>query len=441
MLASGGGIAEVHQHGPEQFDVLIDHGTVQEPLAQGYARGCREALVFITLPWQMFFPASCPAQAKDFLYRFHQDEQWKRLTKKQDTTLSVVGHATIRPEGPGLACLAELLVELVRKLQAIHQKQLATLDVDATIIAAHKQTALKAYEGTVGYQPQLAYWAEQGVFVVDQFRDGNVNAEYKIKEFFERAFAVLPGSVTRRRLRGDSALYNEDALTWCDDFGIEFAVSADMTQPLRHSCRAIPEHAWHTYTTVRGTRVEDLTEERQWAEVVDFIPGWQRNRSKHGQAFRYLAIRVCPRQRGLFLADQEQWRTFAVVTNMDWDGERLLRWQREKQGTVEHGHDILKNELAAGTIPCGIFGSNAAWFRLNVIVHALDTFLKVTTLPKELATAKPKRLRFLFYTIAGLVVRHARSIVLQLEANLPSSHWIANARHALLELAPRLAMT
>lgn len=40
---------------------------------------------------------------------------------------------------------------------------------------------------------------------------------------------------------------------------------------------------------------------------------------------------------------------------------------REKAGTVEMVHDVLKNELAAGVLPCGRFGANAAWLRLAVI--------------------------------------------------------------------------
>ena len=85
-----------------------------------------------------------------------------------------------------------------------------------------KREALKAYEGTVGYQPQMAWWAEQSLWVGDQFRDGNVPAEFEARAFLIRVFSALPGSVRQRRLRADSALYNEDALTWADDEDIEW---------------------------------------------------------------------------------------------------------------------------------------------------------------------------------------------------------------------------
>jgi hypothetical protein len=47
----------------------------------------------------------------------------------------------------------------------------------------------------------------------------------------------------------------------------------------------------------------------------------------------------------------------------------LLRWHREKAGTIQAAHDVLKNELAGGVMPCGKFGSNAAWFRFTVLTY------------------------------------------------------------------------
>ncbi len=56
-------------------------------------------------------------------------------------------------------------------------------------------------------------------------------------------------------------------------------------------------------------------------------------------------------------------------------------WHREKAGTLEHTHHILKNELAAGTLPSRKFGANAAWFRLNALTYNLLTALKRITTP------------------------------------------------------------
>jgi len=116
------------------------------------------------------FPLSSPTQAKDFLYRFHQGADGHPLTEAEDTALSVRGTATIRPEGPGLTALAAGVDRLVAAVQQTRPGSTATLDVDARIVEAHKVEALKAYEGTAGYQPQMAYWEEAGVWVLILFR-------------------------------------------------------------------------------------------------------------------------------------------------------------------------------------------------------------------------------------------------------------------------------
>jgi hypothetical protein len=97
---------------------------------------------------------------------------------------------------------------------------------------------------------------------------------------------------------------------------------------------------------------------------------------------RYLALRVRPRQGELF-ADGSTVKHFAIVTNREGDGLTLIRWHREKAGTVEHTHHVLKNELAAAALPSGKFGPNAAWFRLNVLTDNLLSALKRLALPGD----------------------------------------------------------
>lgn len=107
------------------------------------------------------FELSSPTQLKEFLYRFHQDTEGAPLSSAHDAALSQAGKAQIRPEGPGLRRLSQLLAAVVERLQKLQPQRRATLDVDATIVEADKRNALLAYEGTRGYQPQMAWWAEQ----------------------------------------------------------------------------------------------------------------------------------------------------------------------------------------------------------------------------------------------------------------------------------------
>jgi hypothetical protein len=86
-----------------------------------------------------------------------------------------------------------------------------------------------------------------------------------------------------------------------------------------------------------------------------------------------------------------------------------------KAGTIEGAHEVLKNELAAGVMPCGRFGANAAWLRLAVLTYNLLSALKRLALPPELLAARPKRLRFLIFNTAGRIIHHARSVICRLK--------------------------
>ncbi len=134
-----------------------------------------------------------------------------------------------------------------------------------------------------------------------------------------------------------------------------------------------------------------------------------------------MAIRIRPRQEEFF-ADGSREKHFAVLSNIwEWTPERLIQWHREKAGMIEAVHDVLKNELAGGVMPSKYFGANAvgwnaAWLRLAAIAHNVLTALKRIELPAELLRARPKRLRFLIFNTAGLLVQHARKMRRRLAA-------------------------
>lgn len=175
---------------------------------------------------------------------------------------------------------------------------------------------------------------------------------------------------------------------------------------------ALPETAWTPYKAPG----EELDAERDWAEVP-FVPS-EPSEHKDRKPLRYVGIRIRPRQGTLF-ADGSEVKYFAVVTNrLDLDGAKLLQWHREKAGTIEQVHDIVKNELGGGVLPSKYFGANAAWFRIALIAHNVIVALKRIALPPELLTARPKRLRFQIFMQAGRLVSHARKLMLRLRLGL-----------------------
>jgi hypothetical protein len=291
------------------------------------------------------------------------------------------------------------------------------VDLDSTLIESWKKEAKPTYEGGCGYQPMLALWAKMNVVVADEFRDGNVPAIQEPLRVARRDLEALPETVQGRYFRGDSACDEESLLTWLRNEQREggpagligFAVSARMNPVLREEILATPEDRWQPYS-------EDSQVVKQCAQV-DYFPE-ETVENRYREPLRTVAIRIRKKQGELF-GDGAAVKHFAVRTNLwDWKPQRLLEWHREKAGSIEAAHAVIKNELAGGVLPCGRFGANAAWFRLTVLSYNVLSALKRLALPAELLTARSKRLRFLIFPTPGKLVRHARQTMLRLRREL-----------------------
>ena len=62
--------------------------------------------------------------------------------------------------------------------------------MDATLIETHKRDALPCYKGFKAYQPLNCWWAEQGVMLYSEFRDGNVPAGHEQLRVLQEACAI-----------------------------------------------------------------------------------------------------------------------------------------------------------------------------------------------------------------------------------------------------------
>jgi len=153
---------------------------------------------------------------------------------------------------------------------------------------------------------------------------------------------------------------------------------------------------WKTFATeADGTQ-------RQWAEV-DFLPG-QPGEKKDSQPLRYVGLRLLKAQGTLF-ADGSDRHHHAVVTNLDWEGSKLLDWHREKAGTIEHVHDEVKNGLGGGPMPSQHFAVNAAWFKMSLLSYNLVSAIKGLCFSPEERTARCKKYRLLLVHLAGRMSR------------------------------------
>jgi len=358
-------------------------------------------------------PFPSPDALLDFVGQFHDPTCWEKRPPEKK--------AWVAPESAGLRALEAVNRALVAR-GAERSVTQATIDHDGTIIEAHKRDATIAYEGTRGFQPLVAVWAEQQLVVADEFRDGNVAGGEDPLSSVQRAFANLPPWVVERRFRADSAASYTPLLKYLVREQIGFAISADMTRELRACCTAVANQRWALLETREREQV-DVAE-------VEFTPGdWPRA----AWPLRYIALRFTPRQQELLESRGVTYH--AVVSNRDeLDAAHLVRWHREKAGTIEHVHRVLKDELGAGILPSARFGANAAWFRLNALTFNVLTVLKRRALPERFRDARPKRLRYELFTLGGELALHQRQLAVRVPVGDQRLQEIVAARQRLLAM-------
>jgi hypothetical protein len=348
-----------------------------------------------------------------FLYGFHDEKLLEGRPQEG---------AFIAEESEPLKGLWEVNREVVLKASRKEEAKQATIDQDATVVESHKEQSRMTYLGERGYQPVINYWVEQDLILSDEFRDGNVPAGMDCLTSFLRAVRALPQSVETIYFRSDSAAYQHKLLDKLRE-GVEhngklvpvyFAISADVSEALKGKIISLSESAWKP---LRRLSEKGLIEgSKEWAEV-EFIPSAS-SVKKDMKPDRYLAIRVRPWQSELF-SDGYSYHYWAVVTNRwEMEGEELLHWQRERCGSVEKVHDVVKNDLAGGVMPCGRFYANAAWWRLNCLCYNVISIMKRKALPKHFWPVRMKALRFHLIGIAGKVVSHARMTFLKITEGL-----------------------
>ena len=100
-------------------------------------------------------------------------------------------------------------------------------------------------------------------------------------------------------------------------------------------------------------------------------------------------------------------------------------------------HAVLKEDLAGGRLPSGLFGANAAWWAIKTLAFNLNSAMKQLALGQEWVSRRlkaeggPRGV----INLPGRVVRHARKLVINLSRGHPSYALLGQARRRILALA------
>jgi len=336
-------------------------------------------------------------------------------------------------------------------MQKNRSVEVATLDMDATLVPSDKLEARMSYKGFTGYQPLNVYWHEQAMVAHSEFRDGNVPAGYDLKRVFEESLCHLPEGVERVYLRSDSAGYKYELLDYCHEgfhprFGrIEFCVSSIASKEFKEAVSEVGERDWQPiYVEIGNYKVASGQE---WAEVC-YVPS-RKGYRLDAPLYRYLAVRETIRQPVFDAFDSDEaydfptavctgkrYRISGYVTNMDWYGEELIHWARKRCGQSEHIHSVMKNDFCGGKLPCAEFGANACWWMVMIIALNLHAILKELVFDGSWRCRRMKSVRFGIIHIAARVANRSRQLHIVLSKGEAMVEVLIGWRKKILGLIP-----
>jgi hypothetical protein len=304
--------------------------------------------------------------------------------------------------------------------------ELLVVDADATLVLAHsdaKEGAAGTYKGSFGFAPLLAYLDRgqaPGEPLAGILRPGNAppGDTSDLVELVDLALAQLPAGERPVLVRSDSA-GGSTRLAWqLRDQGVGFSLGMQADQHVREAIFAQPEHAW-------TPAVEPDGQVRPGAEVCE-LTGWidlhswpagtrllcRREDAHPGAQLRFTDV------------DGHRFQVF-VTDQPDPDLARLELRHRQR-ARVE---DRIRAAKATGlqNLPFDRWRRNAVWLELVLAAQDLTCWTQALLLAGELALAEPKALRYRLLHVAARIVRHARRVILRLQASWPWAVALAGA--------------
>jgi len=303
------------------------------------------------------------------------------------------------------------LREVAARVRPRQSGATVTLDLDSSIYeqcSKRKEGSHRAYNGQIGYQPLLCFWAEEGELLYSRLRSGNRHPAAIAEWFLGRVLKVAPAG-KQRYLRADSGFYTWPLIELCEAEQVIFGITADLTQSLRAQVEAMPEDVWGRFNG-----------EAQVAELW-YAP---HTRGPH----RYIVKRV----KLLDEQGQAHFKYHCVITNdLRRKPKQLMKWFLKRCAMEnlikEHKHDFGMEKL-----PTQKFLANWAWFLIGQLAWNLVAWFKRLCLPMEYHKATVKTIRHQLLKVAGKIVHQARQFFLVLS----DQYWFQDAwSFALKKLA------
>jgi hypothetical protein len=299
-----------------------------------------------------------------------------------------------------------------------------TLNIDATLVAAHSEKELAAgnYKHGYGFHPIGCWLDETGEALAAVLRPGNAGSNTAEDHFtvLGLALAQLPVEdldreiLVRTDIGGCTHAFTAD----CRDAGIRFSVGYELNDTVRTAILDLPETAWTQAINADG-------EDREGAWVAELTG--HLDLSAWPERSRLICRRERPHPGAQFtIFDEHGYRHTCFLT--DQTGEDIAGLELRHRGRARVADTIRAGKnTGMRNLPHHAFEHNQTWLETSLIAQDLLCWTKLICLTGELARAEPKRLRHTLLHTAGRIVRHGRRTQLKLARDWPWSQTLAAA--------------
>jgi Transposase DDE domain group 1 len=291
-----------------------------------------------------------------------------------------------------------------------------TLNIDATLVAAHAEKELAAgnYKHGYGFHPICCYLDETGEALAAILRPGNAGSNTAEDHFSVLGLALeqLPAEDLQREIlvRADIGGATHAFTADCRDANIRFSVGYELGETVRQAILDLPETAW-----VQAIDADGSDRDGAWvAELTEPL-----DLSAWPQGSRLICRRERPHPGAQFtIFDEHGYRHTCFLTDQTGDDIAALELRHRGRARVEDSIRAGK-ETGMRNLPHHAFEHNQTWLETSLIAQDLLAWTKLICLTGELAAAEPKRLRHRLLHTAGRIVRHGRRTRLRLQADWP----------------------
>lgn len=291
-----------------------------------------------------------------------------------------------------------------------------TLDIDATLLAAHseKESAAGNYKHGYGFHPLGCWLDETGEALAAILRPGNAGSNTAADHFTVLGLALeqLPAEDLDREIliRTDTGGQTHAFTADCREAAIRFSVGYELNETIRAAILEVPQSEWLQAINGAG-------EDRDGAWVAELTDRVELAAWPEGS--RLIVRRERPHPGAQFtIFDEHGYRHTCFLTDQDDADIAALELRHRGRARVE---DSIRTGKDTGmrNLPHHAFEHNQTWLETSLIAQDLLTWTKLICLHSDLATAEPKRLRHRLLHIAARLVRHGRRTRLRLQSDWP----------------------